>query len=124
VHTTDYLNNWVDPSKILPFTPSLQVSIEIAGVETITSNIILNHLWIQLYTAWKQGNADHHGIKTADQEYKQKAKLKPAIEALYTTVASLDYYLGRHLFSTTLEDRLNTHLREQEAWINVTMLTI
>jgi hypothetical protein len=57
---------------------------------------VLSHLcWAQLYTVWKQCNADLHGINTANQEYKQKAKLKPSFEALYSTAAYLDY-LDRH----------------------------
>ena len=84
---------------------------------------VLHHLWSHLYTAWKQRNADLHGLDTADQERKRKAKLKPAIVALYNTAASLDY-LDKRLFTLPLSERLTLRSHEQEAWINVVTPTV
>jgi hypothetical protein len=84
---------------------------------------ILNHLWTQLYTAWKPRNADLHGINKADKEMKRKAKLKPDIITLYPTAASLDY-LDRRLFDKPLAERLNQPAREQAAWINIVKPTV
>ena len=84
---------------------------------------VLHHLWSHLYLAWKLRNADLHGIDAADQEAKRKAKLKPAIVALYKTAEKLDY-LDKRLFDLTLEVRLGLKSHEQAAWINVTTPTV
>ena len=73
--------------------------------------------------AWKLRNADLHGIKAADQEAKRKAKLKPAIMALYQTAATLDY-LDKRLFELPLLARLDLKSYEQTAWINVVTPTV
>jgi hypothetical protein len=84
---------------------------------------VLHHLWTQLYRAWKQRNTDLHGVDKADQELKRKAKLQPAIVALYMTAATLDY-LDRRLFDLTLKQRLGQNSHEQAAWINVVTPTV
>ena len=63
-------------------------------------------------------NADLHGIDAADQEAKRKARLKPAIVALYQTAAMLDY-LDKRLFELPLLARLDLKSHEQTTWINV-----
>jgi hypothetical protein len=79
------------------------------------------HHWVQM--AWKLRNADLHGIDAADQEAKRKAKLKPAIVALYKTADKLDY-LDKRLFDLPLVDRLDQKSHEQTAWINVVTPTV
>jgi hypothetical protein len=82
---------------------------------------VLHHLWSHLYTAWKLRNADLHGIDAADKE--AKAKLRPAIVALYSTAASLPF-LDRRLFDKDLTERLNQRSREQTAWVALVTPTI
>jgi hypothetical protein len=84
---------------------------------------VLHHPWSHLYKAWKLRNTDLHGIDTADKEAKAKAKLRPAIAALYSTAASLPF-LDRWLLDKDLTECLNQHSREQTAWISLIMLTI
>jgi hypothetical protein len=84
---------------------------------------VIHHIWTQLYNAWKLRNADLHGIDQADQERKAKAKLKPAIVALYRTVAHLDY-LDKRMFSRPLAERLLQSSREQTAWIDIVTPTV
>jgi hypothetical protein len=85
---------------------------------------VLHHIWSHLYIAWKLRNADLHGIDKADQEAKSKAKLRPAIIALYQTSATLDY-LDKRLFALDLDKRLaDTSSSEQTAWINLVTPTV
>ncbi len=84
---------------------------------------VLHHVWSHLYLAWKLRNADLHGIDSADQELKAKAKLKPSIAALYHTAQHLDY-LDKRIFTLPLEERLLQSSREQTAWINVVTPTV
>ena len=55
--------------------------------------------------AWKVRNPDLHGINADDQEAKRKAKLKPAIAALYKTADKRDY-LDKRIFDLPLLERL------------------
>jgi hypothetical protein len=84
---------------------------------------VLHLLWSQLYAAWKQRNDDLHGIKAADKEAKAKAKLRPAIVAMYQTGLALDY-LDKRLFDVNLDDRLGKSSSEQQAWLNVNEKTV
>ena len=79
---------------------------------------VINRIWTHLYLAWRLRDADLHSIDAVDQEAKCKAKLKPAIVALYETSASLDY-LDRRFFKLPLDKRLDLKSHEQTAWINV-----
>jgi hypothetical protein len=84
---------------------------------------VINNIWTHLYTAWKQRNADLHGIDPADKEQKSKAKLRPAILALYASAAKLDY-MDKRLFELPLDDRLDLRSSEQVAWINIVTPTV
>ena len=84
---------------------------------------VINHIWTHLYLAWKLRNADLHGIDAADQEAKRKAKLKPAIVALYESGKKLDY-LDRRIFDLPLDKRLDLKSHEQTAWINLHTPTV
>jgi hypothetical protein len=57
------------------------------------------------------------------KEAKAKAKLRPAIVALYSTAASLSF-LDRRLFNKDLTECLNQRSREQTAWIGLVTPTI
>jgi hypothetical protein len=54
---------------------------------------------------------------------KRKAKLRPAIVALYQTADKLDY-LDKRLFELPLDKRLELKSHEQAAWVNVTTPTV
>jgi len=84
---------------------------------------VINLIWTHLYLAWKLRNADLHGIDAADQEEKRKAKLKPAIVALYESANKLDY-LDRRLFEMPLLARLDLKSDQQTAWINQVTPTV
>jgi hypothetical protein len=84
---------------------------------------VLNHLWTQLYSCWKQHNADLHGLDKADKERKRKAKLKPDITALYKTADDLDY-LDKCLFSVPLKTRLRQRSSKETACIYVVSPTV
>ena len=84
---------------------------------------VLHHIWSHLYAAWLLRNADLHGIDKADQEAKRKAKLRPAIVALYQTSATLTY-LDKRLFALPLDKRLDLNSSEQRAWISLVTPTV
>ncbi len=84
---------------------------------------VLHHIWSHLYAAWLLRNADLHGIDKADQEAKRKAKLRPAIVALYQTSATLKY-LDKRLFALPLDKRLDLNSSEQRAWISLVTPTV
>ena len=84
---------------------------------------VLHLLWSHLYLAWKERNADLHGIDTADKEAKAKAKLRPAIVAMYELGATLDY-LDKRLFDVTLTARLAKPSSDQRAWLSLNAPTI
>ena len=79
---------------------------------------VINHIWTHLYLAWKLRNIDLHGIDAVDQEAKRKAKLKPAIVALYEAGKKLTY-LDRCIFELPLLARLDHKSHEQTAWIDL-----
>jgi hypothetical protein len=65
---------------------------------------ILNHIWTNLYQAWKLRNTDLHGLDAA-------------------CAAHLDY-MDKRLFEIPLVDRLLAKSREQAAWINIVTPTV
>ena len=73
--------------------------------------------------AWKPRNVNLHGVDSADQEAKRKAKLKPAIIALHKTAAKLNELDKRLFHLPVLAPRLGLKSHEQTAWIDVVMLT-
>ena len=76
---------------------------------------------------WKLTNVDIHGIDAADQETERKAKLKPAIAALYKTAyktANKLDYLNKRLFELCLLAQLDLKSHKQTAWIKVITPTI
>jgi hypothetical protein len=79
---------------------------------------VINLIWNNLYRAWKLRNAYRHGVDSADRELKAKAKLRPAIVALYDSAAHFDY-MDKCMFELQLPDRLREWSTEEVAWINI-----
>jgi hypothetical protein len=105
----------------------------------IASRVTMRPLEVRRYECFKQckckrqrmlvlvqrnkRNTDLHGVDKAGQEEKRKAKLKPAIVAVFKTAETLDY-LDRRLFDLTLDKGLGQKSHEQTAWINVVTPTV
>ena len=84
---------------------------------------VINHIWTHLCLAWKLRNADLHGVDSADQEAKSKAKLRPAIVVLCETGKKLNC-LDRRICELPLLERLKLKSHVQAAWINQVTPTV